>query len=734
MQRKTYAVFINSTDSQFHTDILSGITDYAGEKDVNLLIYSGEELKSVFTVRRSRNIIYNFVDKTKVDGILFFSYLITGRVDREELIQFCEKYAPIPVISIGLDLRPIPSIVIDNYRAIKQLVTHLTTQHGYKKFAFIRCNPTSMDGMMRHYEFIKVLEEHGIFVGDEMIVQGEYGIHTGIEGIKILMDKRKVDFEVVIAANDDTAIGAAYALKKRNKKVPEDVAVIGYDNTFWGINNIPPLTTIRQPIYEMGRMAVDMICSLQDKGKPVTGLRKISSELILRESCGCKRELSSRNISDAAVGDSGGLESFTEGKKDAVILDLVDDIQKNIEFHSGDLGTYLHQVIHSFMLSVSQEEYAGFQKTYKEFMRVYIEKGMSKNVFEEIIRFFHKYFIRLYSDRRKIIHTSDFTLQAFKDIEDFYHEEQFNDIISIQNMGFKLKDIYESIQFSKDLSRCREVLSVWLPMSDIHTCYISLYEGSRTSTEYSRLFFGLQDTHLLQIKKDWGLFRSAGLIPEHLRFPEKDRFIYLVLPLTYGEYQIGFFLLNFVSWTPSFYELLRRELSIAMLIVLYREKMNTILKELVTQRELSVIETEDGTAGDKQLTDSDNPIIASFEFLREKMEYEDLRIQKAINYIDQKYNTDLSLEEVAEELNVEASYFSRIFKQVIGTGFVDYLRSLRVKKATMLLRNKYIKVKDIALMVGYKDSNYFCQVMKKETGYSPGNYRDLLLNGEEPDN
>jgi two-component system, response regulator YesN len=88
---------------------------------------------------------------------------------------------------------------------------------------------------------------------------------------------------------------------------------------------------------------------------------------------------------------------------------------------------------------------------------------------------------------------------------------------------------------------------------------------------------------------------------------------------------------------------------------------------------------------------------------------------------------------VAGKAFMDVYYFSRTFKKVVGRGFADYLKDLRLKKALDLLSNPILRIKEIASLVGYQDPNYFSRLMKKETGYSPGEYREIMLKMNLPE-
>lgn len=110
--------------------------------------------------------------------------------------------------------------------------------------------------------------------------------------------------------------------------------------------------------------------------------------------------------------------------------------------------------------------------------------------------------------------------------------------------------------------------------------------------------------------------------------------------------------------------------------------------------------------------------------LQNKFQEDDDPVEKARIYIENNYDQDITLDEVASEIGLSSSYLSRKFKEKYQLGFLEYLTELRINQAADLLINKNIKINEIARRVGYRDGNYFSKVFKRETGLNPSDYRE----------
>ena len=163
----------------------------------------------------------------------------------------------IPLVQMDLTCykKPVNAVVCDHEKGGYMAVRHLISL-GHRKIAFIT-GPSSLEGSASRLKgCIRAFRDYGIPWDDKILYMGDYTYSAGLDGIDYLTDR---DFTAVFAFNDLMAYGVYNGLAKYNLSVPEDVSVIGYDDHFFsGIMNVP-LTTIRQPIYEMGKEAARIL-------------------------------------------------------------------------------------------------------------------------------------------------------------------------------------------------------------------------------------------------------------------------------------------------------------------------------------------------------------------------------------------------------------------------------------------------------------------------------------------
>jgi DNA-binding LacI/PurR family transcriptional regulator len=180
----------------------------------------------------------------------------------------------------------IPVIAIENKDGATMLVNHLIEMHSRRHIVFLRGPEGHEDSVWRERGYLEALESHHIKFDPDLIASGGFDEEEGFAAIqKMIVDG--IPFDAVFAGDDDSAIGAMRALKLSGRVIPQDVAVVGFDDVPFARYLSPALTTVRAPIEEIGREAVRQLVRLMH-GEPAQTLTLMRTELVIRESCGCQ--------------------------------------------------------------------------------------------------------------------------------------------------------------------------------------------------------------------------------------------------------------------------------------------------------------------------------------------------------------------------------------------------------------------------------------------------------------
>ncbi|MDV6012485.1 LacI family DNA-binding transcriptional regulator [Haloechinothrix sp. LS1_15] len=167
---------------------------------------------------------------------------------------------------------------VDNVAGARLAVDHLLAR-GRQRIATITGPPDMEAGVARLTGYREALTASGVGVSDELIAAGDFSERSGTAGMRELLDRRP-DLDAVFAASDPMAIGALRVLKDSRHRVPDDVALVGFDGSPMAAHTDPPLTTVRQPVEEMGRNMARLLLAEIRGEDPVPSSIVLAPELI----------------------------------------------------------------------------------------------------------------------------------------------------------------------------------------------------------------------------------------------------------------------------------------------------------------------------------------------------------------------------------------------------------------------------------------------------------------------
>jgi LacI family transcriptional regulator len=169
----------------------------------------------------------------------------------------------------------------DNLEGAYQAAKYLL-RLGHHRIAYVAGVKTTSTERDRFKGFCRALEEEGIALDPQLVVNGEYDLEKAYEGTKALISSN-VEFSAVFSSNDLMAFGVKQALEEGNLKVPDDVSIVGYDDIY--LAHTISLTVIAQPIVEMGRSAMTLLLDLIDNRLVAPQSIVHRPSLIIRNSC-----------------------------------------------------------------------------------------------------------------------------------------------------------------------------------------------------------------------------------------------------------------------------------------------------------------------------------------------------------------------------------------------------------------------------------------------------------------
>lgn len=222
------------------------------------------------------------------DGIIVF----VDSLDESELLRLHQRHFPIVLLHRSAPQNTaIPYVGFQNRQGAYQLVEYLIVHRGYRRIAFLAGPPHAEDSYWRQKGYEDALNAHNIQVDPNLIALGDFDERQGQVAVAQLLADGVV-FDAIFAADDESAIGAMAALKHAGLRVPQDVALAGFDDTRLSRYLDPPLTTVRAPIEGAGFEAVTQLVSLIQKGQAAS-VTLLPTKLVVRRSCGAAVDHSS---------------------------------------------------------------------------------------------------------------------------------------------------------------------------------------------------------------------------------------------------------------------------------------------------------------------------------------------------------------------------------------------------------------------------------------------------------
>jgi PAS domain S-box-containing protein len=283
--RPTIGVLISHQIHKNDYSMWQGVVDVAKKRDVNVVCFVGLFLGSPYGFEAQANVIYDLVSAEQLDGLVIMAGAITQFVPPEEKQAFIERFRPLPIVTLESEVEGTPNIYVDSLQNMRKVVLHLIQTHGYRRIAFIRGPENHQGANDRYRAYVEALAECGIPL-DAGLVTPPLNWYDGRRGMAWLLDQRPGGFEAVVGSNDDMAIGAMQELQARGIRIPEEVAVVGYDDAAQSRWISPPLTTVPIETYKWGQQAAEILFALLDS-QPAPEQVAIPTDLVVRESCGC---------------------------------------------------------------------------------------------------------------------------------------------------------------------------------------------------------------------------------------------------------------------------------------------------------------------------------------------------------------------------------------------------------------------------------------------------------------
>ena len=310
----TIGFLIDWISSANHIELVLSLEEAAKKAGVNLLTIMGGALNSPKIYEAKSNYLYTNPKDIPIDGLIIESGLLGLYSNYFQMKEFISRFNHIPVVSLSKKIEGIHTIIINTSKGFNKLISHLIKKHKCHNFAYISGPKENVDSKKRLEVFKSTLTENQITWNEKAIYYGKFINKSGNEAISYFLDDLKISPDVVVAANDDMAMGAISELKKRKISIPNTIKITGFDDQINAKFLSPPLSTVKIPTNQICEQAIESIKDLID-GKKMDELIEIPTKPIMRSSCGCD---------NSAANESNSDNFNLLPKKKKIIINLID--------------------------------------------------------------------------------------------------------------------------------------------------------------------------------------------------------------------------------------------------------------------------------------------------------------------------------------------------------------------------------------------------------------------------
>lgn len=269
---KIIGLVIPDIMNPFFPAVVKAIEEYASVNGYTVILCNTDS-----SPEKERRCISALI-ANRVDGVILASALD----EKNQIQQDFKKYS-IPYVLIDRRMKNdrCAGVFVDNEYAFYTAADFLI-KHGNRKIAFIK-GPTNISTTRERLEgYRSALKQYKIPFDPNLVAQGDFTYNSGYNAIIDLCD-RGTQFSAVLASNDMMAIGALNALQTRGYKIPDEIEVIGFDNIEISKMVNPPLTTMEQPIYELGGKAAQALIKAIEGHSQAEANIRLEARLVIRE-------------------------------------------------------------------------------------------------------------------------------------------------------------------------------------------------------------------------------------------------------------------------------------------------------------------------------------------------------------------------------------------------------------------------------------------------------------------
>ena len=334
-ERKKIALLVGQADEYYQSQFIEGFTSKAFERDLDVVVFASYLKYQNSRVREiGETSIFSLVPYEEFDAIAVMADTLQSPGLADSIEEIIHERCTCPVLFVDKESKYFPSIFPNHYEDAKKLVAHLIEDHGYTDIAYLTGKAWHQYSRQRLQGFMDAMSEHGLKVGKDRVFYGDFWYTSGESlGDRLIKKGDKLP-QAIACANDCMAIGLATALTDNGLKIPEDIAVIGYDSMEEGRYSPEPITSVKLPAKAMGSHACENLFDMMNGREPAPF--KELGEFFCGSSCGCEKHIINeidtkyRKVWPTDTSHNSVFSSFNHLDEDLVIQNDFDGLTRTV--------------------------------------------------------------------------------------------------------------------------------------------------------------------------------------------------------------------------------------------------------------------------------------------------------------------------------------------------------------------------------------------------------------------
>ncbi len=588
-ERKTIGVFASQVGRAWGSEFIAGVTDAAEANNVNIVHFIGGTLRPVTSSDNKISFgLYDLAKPDQFDGLILTTDVGYG-TSVEDLNQLRHTYGSIPIVTQSVEVPGTTMFIPNNIEGMRAVVRHLIEEHGYKRIAFIRGIFGQIDAEQRFQAYQDELKAHDLRFDENLVVSGDYTTESGREAIKILLDDRSLRFQAVVAANDRMAFGALEVLQQRGVRVPDDVAVTGFDDLREAQATGVPLTTVRQSFYTSGKLAFETLIKCMEGGT-VPKTTVTPTQLLIRWSCGCMPE----NVRQAAVAardvaKTGKLENKREAALRALLnaAGVIEQDPALPQFKDAFGRTW-----DGFLLALSEKiTNDEFLKTINAMIELMQKNELPPAVWHNVISMMRRYALGGINSHTVMLKAENLFQQARLLAGELSQRSQAYRRLVLEQQENVLQGFSFSMAPAMSLDQIGDAISEHFPQMGIERWYVMYYSdvtapqsiSAPLPENYNLLFQYEAAKFEIPVKR---ASKGTGQLIPRGKTPQDRRYTAVVMPLSLAKNRFGFMWVEMGPRDWEIYVRIRNLVSSALLrtmLVQQKEQAQREVERLLTE-------------------------------------------------------------------------------------------------------------------------------------------------------